>query len=120
MSNTARPWDNPHTGTDQPEYDGWSTRDLADRIDRGDPEAAAEVIREMAARLCDKARTATDPRDIALDLGYAVTNIGSAVAVVLADAIEDAHPDGRVRAQAMLDGLRSAGDMLDEIAQGWI
>lgn len=119
MTSTERPWDNPYTGTNEPEYDGWSTRDLADRIDRGDPEAAAEVIREMAARLCDKARTATDPRTIVLDLGYAVTNLGSAVAVVLADVIEDAG-EGRARAKAMLDDLRSAGNMLDEIAQGWI
>jgi hypothetical protein len=63
----------------------WTTREIADRIDRGDPEALAEVLRPLAARLANQASTVTDPRSVLLDLSRVVDSIHAAVATVVSD-----------------------------------
>lgn len=108
------------SSTDQPEYDGWSTRDLADRIDRGDPEAACEVIREMARRLAGQADKVRDPRTVTLDLGRALADISDALAPVLTDITDGVDEPDRSRALEVPHHLHAAGSMLSEIANGWI
>jgi tRNA C32,U32 (ribose-2'-O)-methylase TrmJ len=100
--------------------DGWTTRELADRINRGDPEAACEVIREMARRLASRADNVADPRTVVLDLGHALDDIAGALATVL-DWVTDTSDDtDRRRVRDMVAQLVNAADLLDEIAQGWI
>lgn len=98
----------------------WTTRDLADRIDRGDPEAACEVIREMARRLKAGAEDVRDSRTVTLDLGAALADIGDALAPLLDEITDDVDEPDRSRAREVPHHLHTAGSMLSEIAQGWI
>src|SRR4051794_24230292 len=95
---------------DQPAHtdatdDGWTTRELADRINRGDPEATCEVIREMASRFAASAEAVTDPRTVTLDLGHALDDITGALSTVL-DWVTDTSDDtNRTRVRDMLAQL---------------
>lgn len=109
-----------HTMTADDSEDGWTTRELADRIDRGDPEACCEVIREMARRLAASVDTVRDNRTVTLDLGYAVDDITYTLSRVLDWVTDTCDEVDRTRVRDMIAQLARAGGLLDEIAQGWI
>jgi len=79
-------------------YDGvhtnWTTAEIADRIDRGDPEALTEALRPIAARLATQAGGVSDPGSVMLDLSRAVESIAAAVSVIAAgrDLAEKGDP----------------------------
>lgn len=84
----------------------WTTREITDHIDRGDPEALAEALRPFAARLANQAGAVTDPGGVLLDLGHVVDSIRAAVTVIVAryelaeqfDTAEDAPTRDAVEA----------------------
>lgn len=97
--------------------DDWSTADLIACIERADPEAYAQVIRALAAKLDRDGYGVTDPRSLLVDLSRAVDSLASAADRIVRTACEEAPFD---ELAAVVAHLNAGGSGLAGIADGWI
>lgn len=108
--------------------DDWTVRELADKIENGNVEDYALVIRVLACRMAikDAADQASRPRfprdEISFfgDLGKAVDSIAAAVCDGLRENADDDYPEQVAHVETTLAALRTAADGLGEVAEGWI
>lgn len=102
--------------------DDWSTADLVAKVERGDAESFAMVLRVVAARLDRAATAGHDARGVLLDISCAVASLTSATEKVFrtaaADVLDDA--EGGEIATGCITKMDDASTGLRMIADGWI
>jgi hypothetical protein len=102
--------------------DDWSTTDLLSKVEQGDAEALAMVLRVVAARLDRTAADGLDARNVLLDLSCSIASLTSATEKVFRTAAEHVFDDdeGAEIATKSIAKLDDASTGLRMIADGWI